>query len=98
MALKIKRDAWCRLAAKRKRAFKQIAEQLGKEHPIVILMGSLAWGRHGAEFGPDGGLQDYVREVGFLDGVFDVLNRWARDNDSAAQRDVLSIYPRGFRP
>ena len=50
-------------------AFQRTAEILGKAHVITKAMGALAWGRHGAERGPD---QNTVRacavEYGFLRG------------------------------
>jgi hypothetical protein len=90
-----KEDYWF-MASRRLQAFQQIAEKLGKDHPITKMMGSRAWARHNFEAGPDGGLRGEVRAMSALDGAFDVLNTWARDNDQAAQRIMLELHPRGF--
>lgn len=84
------------MAAKRLNALIQIAKALGKTHPIVKLMGPLAWGRHQFEQGPDGNLRTAVREMSALDGMFRVLNIWARDHDPQAQQILLKFYPQGF--
>lgn len=77
-------------------AFTRIASELGEDHQITKMMGSLAWGRHGAEYGPGGGLKDAVEAFGFLNGFFACLNLWARDNDRKAQKMMLDNYPRGM--
>ena len=41
-------------------------------------------------------LQTAIREMAFLDGCFNVLNCWARDNDRNAQNIMLDAYPRGY--
>lgn len=85
------------MVRRRTSAFQTIAEKLGKVHPITKMMGTLAWGRFKKEFGPDGGgLREAVEAKGFLDGSFDILNLWARDNDPKAQRIMLNIYPSGY--
>ena len=81
------------MSAKRRTAFKHIAEALGKKHPLVKLMGPLAWGRHPFEQGPDGNLRTAVREMSALDGMFHILNVWARDHDPQAQQVMLRLYP-----
>jgi hypothetical protein len=85
------------LVRARLRSFQAIAEALGKEHTITKMMGSLAWGRHGAEWGPG---SDHIRTVsyalGFLDGCFDILNKWASDNDHKAQRVMTTTYKADF--
>jgi hypothetical protein len=78
-------------------AFQAIARKLGKDHSITKMMGTLAWGRFKCEGGPSGGLREAVEAKGFLDGSFDILNLWARDNDSKAQRIMLEIYPSGYK-
>jgi hypothetical protein len=92
-----KRADYDQAARLRKAAFVQIGKKLGKNHPITKMMGSLAWRRHNAEQGVDGNLRTAIREYSFLDGYFDALNLWARDNDTKAQRIMLDIFPRGMR-
>ena len=84
------------MAAKRRTAFRQIARKLGKEHAITEMMGNLAWGRGDFEGGMDSGLQDAIREMSALDGAFSILNLWARDHDTKAQRIMLDLYPMRF--
>lgn len=84
------------MAGARRRAFQRIAGKLGKDHPVTKMMGGLSHGRHRAEQGPDGNLRTAVREMSFLDGYFDCLNLWARDNDPAAQRIMIDEYPHGY--
>ena len=81
------------LASRKRLAFKDIAIELGESHPIVKMMGSRAWGRHNHEEGASGNLRTAIFEVGSLDGAFDILNTWARDNDRDAQKIMLKIYP-----
>ena len=76
------------LASRKILAFKDIAKELG-----VKMMGSRAWGRHSHEEGASGNLRTAIFEVGSLDGAFDILNTWARDNDRDAQKIMLKIYP-----
>ena len=89
-------DDYAHMARARALAFKHIADQLGKDHKITKMMGALAWGRYSREPNPSAGLRAYVEAKGFLDGVFDVLNLWARDNDGMAQRIMLDEYPRAY--
>lgn len=81
------------MARTRLRAFEKIATALGKDHPITKMMGSRAWGRHDKEQGPESTLRKAIAEYASLDGAFSVLNTWARDNDRAAQRVMLDLYP-----
>jgi len=90
------KDDYVYMAWKRKHAFQKIADELGKEHPVTKMMGTLAWGRHAGEHGPDFGLREAIYEMAFLDGFFEVLNLWTRDNDGKAQRVMLEHYPRGY--
>lgn len=83
---------WEEILRKRTLAFPKIANTLGKEHPVTKMMGPLAWGRHSWEHGPDYGLQDVIVAASALDGVFDTLNLWCRDNDLGAQRTLIQIY------
>lgn len=78
-------------------AFETISRSLGEGHPITKMMGTLSYGRHKFEPGPDVNLRKAIAEYGFLEGYFDCLNTWARDNDSAAQRVMLRAWPRGMR-
>jgi len=57
----------------------------------------LAWGRYKAETGPQPNLRTAIEAKGFLDGFFDALNLWARDNDTGAQRIMLDLYPLGMK-
>lgn len=84
------------LSDDRIRAFRKIADELGKDHPITRMMGTLAWGRFKAEQGPGGTLRTAVEAYGFLNGYFDALNHWARDNDRDAQRVMLRHWPSGM--
>lgn len=89
------KDDYRSFNAQRVRAFTQIARDLGPDHAITRMMGSLAWGRSEAEQGPESSLRSVVEEFGYLNGYFAALNRWARDNDEAVQRVMLDRWPRG---
>ena len=91
-----KKEDYALMANRRSYAFQQIAALLGKDHAITKMMGPLAWGRNKAVPGMRRTLPRDVMEMGFLDGAFDILNLWARDNDPAAQRVMLDIYPSGY--
>ncbi len=55
-------------------AFQDCAMTLGKTHQLTIFMGGLAWGRHGAERGPDQTTtRDVVAEYGFLCGCLNMM-------------------------
>jgi hypothetical protein len=86
---RMKKDEWNTLARRRKAALQNIARDLGKDHAITKMMGSMAWGRNGAEQGPEGTLQTAINEAAYLDGAFNILNLWARDNDRPAQRLMI---------
>ena len=81
----------------REAAFREIAGKLGKEHAITKMMGGRAWGRHPFETGPEPTLRKAIEGKASLDGAFDILNLWARDNDTAAQRVMLDLWPSGYR-
>lgn len=83
------------LVARRLHAFRAIGATLGKAHPVTTLMGGLAWGRHDFERGPTATLRDTIEEFAYLEGVFCVLNTWARDHDRKAQCRMLDLWPRG---
>lgn len=91
-----RKDDYNYMANRRKSAFTEMAKQFGKDHPITKMMGSLAWGRNGAEQGPNGTLQTAIREYAYLEGYFSCLNLWARDHDRAAQQTMLDLWPRGM--
>ena len=91
-----KKEDYNQAAQRKVYAMQKIAKTLGEDHSLTKMMGSLAWGRHKAEQGPEGNLQTAIIEMAFLDGYFAALNRWARDNDTKAQRIMLNIYPLGF--
>ena len=86
------KDEYNIMAREKTWKFQKIAKELGKDHPAVKIMGELAWGRHGAEQGPDGTLQTAIREAAFLDGFFDCLNHWAHIHDYNAQQIMLKIW------
>lgn len=91
------KDDYNWMADKRKWAFQDIAKNLGKEHPITKMMGSRAWGRHRFEQGAyENTLRSAITEMASLDGAFDIINHWARDNDTMAQRIMLKHYPSGY--
>ena len=77
----------------RRRAFKRIAEALGKEHQITQLMGSLAWGRNDFEPKPGRTAVNAHEEYGYLEGCFNILGIWARDHDVLAQNKMLRLWP-----
>jgi hypothetical protein len=77
-------------------AFVKIGSRLEKDHPLMLMMGSLSYGRHAFETGPNPNLQDAVRAMSGLDGIFEAMKGWARANDPILQRMMLSIYPKGF--
>lgn len=92
--MKWTKPEWEEVLRKRELAFAEISRELGKEHPVIKMMGSLAWGRHSWEFGPGHNLQDVIVAASALDGVFQTLNIWCRDNDYEAQRKLIRIYNR----
>ncbi len=94
--MNLKKEQYLLCIRKKTRAFTEIANLLGKEHPITKMMGSLAWGRHSFETGPQPNLQDAVYAVGALNGMFQIINTWARDNDPDAQNKIIKLYPQGF--
>ena len=87
------KDDYNYMANNKRYAFVKIAEKLGKDHPITKMMGSRAWGRHPYEQGMKHTLRGAIMDMAALDGAFDILNLWARDNDQLAQRIMLGIYP-----
>jgi hypothetical protein len=91
-----KKEDFNHMASLRRRAMVLIAQELGQEHNITKLMGSMSYGRNDAEQGPGENLKTAIREMAFLDGCFCVLNTWAAINDKAAQSKMLKIYPRGY--
>ena len=70
--------------------FAETASKLGKHHPLVKVMGSLAWGRHGAECGPDGDtIRGRAMEYGYLRGCKDLLVRYCNHVNDDKARSVL---------
>lgn len=96
MSLRFRKKDYELMAHRRKIAFQGIARRLGKDHEITKMMGGLAWGRSNFETPLESGLQDSIREMSALDGAFSILNLWARDHDTKAQRVMLDLYPNGF--
>lgn len=88
----MKKAEWLALSSRRIRKFQEIARELGTEHPITHMMGSLAWGRHQWEQGPSETLQGSITQAAALDGAFSILNTWARDNAKVEQRLILDIW------
>jgi hypothetical protein len=79
------------------RAFREIARALGPDHPITKNMGTLAWGRHKHELGPEPRKDSAIYANGFLEGQFEALNQWAANNDRGAQRTMLDIWSKETR-
>jgi hypothetical protein len=95
-------EDFAHMARLRVAAFRKIAEALGKNHAVTKMMGGLAWGRYDCEPSPsNSGLRAGATAKGFLDGYYQCLNLWARDNDTKAQLTMNNLYPHGhskFRP
>ena len=85
------REEWASLALRRERALWQICQELGEKHPITKMLGTLAWRRHQWETSTPN-LQSTIVEAAALDGVFAVVNLWARDNDPEVQRTILRLW------
>lgn len=84
------------MGQRREAAFSAIARKLGKDHAITKMMGTLSYGRHHAEIGPDSNLRKEIERFAFLNGYFDCLNHWARDHDPKAQRIMLDLWPGSY--
>lgn len=93
----MKKEEWILRGNELERKFRSIAETLGKEHPLVTMMGELAWGRHNWELGVAAYLEQAIKRVGALEGYFEAMNIWARDNQPEAQRVMLKIWYGGER-
>lgn len=87
------KDEWLRRGQQREAAFRSIAAALGKEHPVTRMLGPLAYGRHHWELGGNTPtLQQAIVRAAALDGYFQAINIWARDNDRTAQDKLLAIW------
>lgn len=89
------KDDYDLMSGTRKSAFRKIAIDLGPSHPIVQMMGPLAWGRHNYEQGVDRTLRTAIEEFAFLEGFFDCLNKWTIIHDLDAQNVLLKHWPKG---
>lgn len=70
-------------------AFQSVAKTLSPDDPVLKLMGSLAWGRHDAEFGPDDNtLRSNAVAYGFLYGCERMLVKWCNQN---GRHDVVTL-------
>jgi len=87
----ISKEEYGRRAQQIRLGFIRFAGQLKKEHPAVLMMGPLAWGRHDEELSVSNinNLRNIVIVYGFLKGAKDIINRWCRDNDQKAQALLL---------
>lgn len=88
----MKKADWIVRGAKKEAAFTEIARLLGENHRITRMMGTLAWGRHTWELGPNPLQVAAIRRDAALDGYFSALNLWARDNDQEAQKIMIHIW------
>ena len=86
------KEQWIELGNKRQQALQCIAEQLGKEHTVTKMLGSLARGRHNWETGPNRTLQSSIVLAAALDGVYETINIWARDHDCRAHDIIINTY------
>lgn len=97
------KDEYSYMNVQRRNALQAIAKKLGagkvgKKHPAVEMMGSLAWGRHNYEQGPQPTLRTEVVEFGFLEGVRFMLMSWANhSNDYQLRRLLEEHWPLGMR-
>ena len=82
------------------RALQDVAKQLGytpnrngeSSHPVVRILGALAWGRHPKEGGPDETKDDVLVGLGYLQGVRDAALRAARElGDKEADRFLCNV-------
>ena len=88
----MKKEHWLILGNAYEQVFPNIAKLVGEKHPLYAMMGQLAWGRHNWEMGPMPTLQGAIRRAAALEGVFQTLNLWARDNAPELQRKMLAIW------
>ena len=91
MGLRRTREEWEGLAHHHQQALWAICNELGEAHTITKMLGTLAWRRHDWETS-EPNLQSTIVEAAALDGVFSVINRWARDNDPEVQRKILRLW------
>lgn len=87
------KDHYIRRQRAAERCFQEVAKKLGEKHPMTVMMGTLAWGRHHFERGPsDQGLKDVVYTAGALAGIYDSLVRWGLIYDQKAQRLLIDTW------
>ena len=86
------KQEWIRAGEGRIEAFRLICKQLGKDHAVTKMLGSLAWGRHPWETGSHVTLENSIVLASALDGVYETINLWARDHDGKAQNTIIDIY------
>lgn len=68
MAMRLTKQEWNKRESFYKEVFSRAAKELSKE--TAQRLGSLAWKRHDAEYGPGAGLQNYIRAASFLEGHY----------------------------
>lgn len=96
-----KRTEWEHLRDEHARALREVCRKLGytgrvngkhpeKLHPIVQLLGSLAWGRYRGEPSPGEGKDTIVEAVGHLKGVRITALRTAELLKDTKARKLLS--------
>ena len=96
----ILKDEAYRLRAAWTRALRDVAKQLGykpnhhgeSDHPVVRILGALAWGRFEYEPGSCDSKDRAVRGLGYLEGVRDAALRAARElGDREADRLLCEV-------
>ena len=55
------------------RRWRRAVEGIDQKSPLGEFIGSLVWGRHGADIGRDSGKDAYVSACGYLDGYRDAM-------------------------
>jgi hypothetical protein len=84
------------MASTRLGVLMDVAKTLGENHPITEMMGSIAWGRHDYEEGPDRSLRTAVESKAYLDGVCRMLREFAHRAGDTQATSLLAAYPRGY--
>lgn len=80
-------------------AFQNVAAKLGEDHPMVKLMGGLAWGRHEKQGGPDSNnLRDRAVAYGYVAGCERMLVKWCNlVGESDARRTLTDAVAKAKR-